>query len=352
MSLKQAIQTVDHSGMLAKVLDMPSHFEAAWRSNQEVTLPFDRGSIRNITIAGMGGSAISGDVVRCLLQSQCPVPILVNRHYELGRYVNEHSLVFVSSYSGNTEETLSAMAEAREHGAKVVCITSNGRVMEQAKEAGYPLYTLPSGFPPRSALVYLTVPLLQALQRLELAEDPWPAIQETIQVLNRLRELYQPDNETVQNIPLTVAKAVKGKIPIVYSAAGLLEVAGVRWRGQFSENAEILAYSNVFPEMNHNEIVGWGQQAELDRQLQVIYLRDRQDHPRIKLRMDVLREVIEATTDPILEIWSEGESALARLFSVIFTGDLASVYLAALLGVDPTPVKKIDYLKETLAKHH
>ena len=351
MSLKTAIQKVDHSGMLAKVQGMPSHFEDAWQNNQDVELPFSRDQIQNVTVAGMGGSAISGDVVRCLLQSQCPVPILVNRHYELGQYVNKHSLVFVSSYSGNTEETLSALAEARERGAKIVCITSNGRVMEQAKEAGYPLYTLPSGFPPRSALVYLTVPLLQALQRLELAEDPWPAIQETIQVLNRLRELYQPDNETVQNIPLTAAKMVKGKIPIVYSAAGLLEVAGVRWRGQFSENAEILAYSNVFPEMNHNEIVGWGQQAELDRQLQVIYLRDRQDHPRIKLRMDVLREVIEATTNPILEIWSEGESELARLFSMIFTGDLASVYLAALLGVDPTPVKKIDYLKETLAKH-
>ena len=352
MSLKTAIQKVDHSGMLAKVLGMPSHFEDAWQNNKDVELPFSRDQIRNITIAGMGGSAISGDVVRCLLQSQCPVPILVNRHYELGQYVNEHSLVFVSSYSGNTEETLSALAEAKERGANIVCITSNGRVMEQAREAGYPLYILPAGFPPRSALVYLVVPLLQSLHQLGLAEDPWPAIQETVQVLKQLDEAYRLENETPRNIPLTVARAVQGKIPIVYSGSGLLEVAGVRWRGQFSENAEILAYSNVFPEMNHNEIVGWGQQAELDRQLQVIYLRDRQDHPRIKLRMDVLREVIEATTHPILEIWSEGESALARLFSIIFTGDLASVYLAALLGVDPTPVKKIDYLKETLAKHN
>ncbi len=350
MSLQEAMQRVDHDGMLDKVLAMPEHFRRAWQQNTAVEIPYSREAIRNITIAGMGGSAISGDVARCLYAGRLPVPVAVNRHYRLPAYVNESSLVLISSYSGNTEETLSALEEAQKRGAKIVCISSNGRVMEAAQQAGYPLFTLPGGYPPRSALVWLTVPLLQTLHNMGWIEDPQPGIEETQTLLAKLSEIYGPGNEDARNVPLAVARAVLHRVPVVYCSSGLLEAAGLRWRGQFSENAEILAYGNFFPEMNHNELVGWGQQAELDRAFQVIYLRDREDHPRVKLRMDVLREVIEQTSNPIVEIWSEGESPLARLFSLIFIGDLASVYAAALLGVDPTPVKKIDYLKATLAR--
>lgn len=350
MSLVAKLKEVDHSGMLQKVLDMPQHFEQAWKSNRDVELPFRADEVHNITIAGMGGSAISGDVVRGVTAESLRVPLLVNRSYQLGAYVNENSLVFVSSYSGNTEETLSALDEAIQRRAKIVCITSDGQVGEKAQSHRFPVYMLPEGYPPRSALVFLTVPLLQALYRLGLIDNPEGAIQETVETLRNLARTYSPENESHTNIPLTVANRVRGKIPIVYAGAGLLEPAATRWRGQFSENAEILAYSNIFPEMNHNEIVGWGLQAELDRHLQVIYLRDRYDHPRIKRRMDITRELIEQSSNPVLEIWSEGESALARLFSIIFTGDVTSVYTAAQLGVDPTPVKKIDYLKRTLAQ--
>ena len=350
MSLFEAIQKVDAADMLGKVLDMAAHFERAWDSNQEISLDYDPSQIHNITIAGMGGSAISGDVLRCLKSDEVPVAIMVNRHYELANYVNKHSLVFVSSYSGNTEETVAAFEAAHNRGAQIICITGGGKIKELAGEWGYPVYSLPGGFPPRAALVFLTVPLLQALFQLRLIENPEPQIKETVNVLKTLTELYHPKQENEHNIPALIADNVSGKVPVIYAGTGLLEAAAIRWRGQFSENAEILAYGNLFPEMNHNEIVGWGLQKELDRSFQVIYLRDHGDHPRIKLRMDIIRSLIEETSNPVLEIWSEGESPVARLFSIIFTGDLASVFLAAKLGVDPTPVKKIDYLKSTLSR--
>lgn len=344
----ERIAAVDKSSMLARVLAMPGHFQEALATAQKNDFHPPAFQPTGIVVAGMGGSAISGDVVRGVTLEELSAPLLVTRSYDLPRWVDANALVVVSSYSGNTEESLSAMAQAQQRGAKMICITSGGEVGARARANGWPVFSLPPGFPPRSALAHLTVPLLVALHRLQLIGDPAQDIAETSALLEELARSWGPHAEEHRNLAKTFAAALTERLPVIYAAHGLFEVAAWRWKEQFCENAEILSWHNVFPEMNHNELVGWGQRAALDQTLQAIYLRDREDHPRIQKRMEITRALIEKTGAPVLEAWSRGRSRLARLFSLIFLGDLASVYLAVLCGVDPTPVHKIDLLKKRL----
>ena len=301
-----------------------------------------------IIIAGMGGSAISGDVVRCLTADQLAVPLQVSRSYELPAWINSQTLAIISSYSGDTEETLSAMKQAHAAGAQIVCVTSGGAIGELAARWHYPVFSLPPGFPPRSALAFLVVPLLQILHRLALWENPEPAIREAAHLLKENLALWGVSDNDQKNVPMRIAKALVERTPIIYGATLLTEVAAMRWKGQFCENAEILAWHNAFPEMNHNEIVGWRLRQEFNSRLQPIFLRDREDHPRVQRRLDFTRELIEESGHQVIEGWSEGVSRFARLFSLVLMGDLASLYLAIMTEVDPTPVASITRLKQQL----
>lgn len=346
------IASLDKSNMLGRVMAMPQHFEEALTRAQNVSLNISAASLNGIVVVGMGGSAMSGDVARGLTLDALSVPLQVSRSYELPGWVNARALVIVSSYSGNTEESLSAFEAARTRGAKIVCITSGGKLQALAQRDGLAVFSLPTGFPPRSALVHLTVPLLMILHRLDLIADPAADIHETRGLLEKLGKQWGAAAEGAQNLAKNIAQALTERIPIIYAAYGLFEVAAWRWKEQFCENAEILSWHNAFPELNHNELVGWGLRRAFDQKLQAIYLRDRQDFSRVQKRMEVTRELIAQSSAPVIEVWSEGHSLLARLFSLIFLGDLASVYLAVFSGVDPTPVKKIDLLKERLEQFH
>ena len=342
------IAAIDKSDMLGRVLAMPRHFREAQDTAQKNSFSLPGFRPQAIVVVGMGGSAISGEVARGLSLEELSVPMVVSRSYDLPFWVGANTLVIVSSYSGNTEETLSAMMLARRRGAKIVCITSGGKIGALAQKEGLPSFVLPPDFPPRAALAHLTVPLLAILHRVQLIADPAPEIAEICALLEQRTQVWGPQSEQEPNLAKEIAAALSDRLPIVYAAQGLFEIAAWRWKEQFCENAEILSWHNVFPELNHNELVGWGKRASADRGLQVIYLRDRQDHPRVQRRMEISRGLIEQTAAPVIEAWSAGRSRLARLFSLIFLGDLASVYLAILSGVDPTPVRKIDMLKEKL----
>ena len=174
-------------------------------------------------------------------------------------------------------------------------------------------------------------------------------IDETISLLKSKSKLYG-DPTSPENKALRIAETLYGKLPVVYSSADRFDTVNVRWRGQFSENAKTLAYGHVFPELNHNEIVGWEVLGEIMKKIHVVILRDKGDHARVRLRMDITKEIIREFADGITELHSEGEGLLARMFSLLYLGDWVSFYLAILNGVDPTPVKKIDYLKESLGK--
>ncbi|MFQ5636584.1 MAG: bifunctional phosphoglucose/phosphomannose isomerase [bacterium] len=336
----------DSQKMLDRVLHFPDQVQQAKERAESFELKLAPSQISNVCITGMGGSAIGGDIVHALLAEQLRIPVFVNRDYTLPEFIDHNSLVFVSSYSGNTEETLSAYDRARQKTAHIVGITSGGVLTEKALSHGYPVFTIPAGFQPRAALGYMSISLLYGFYYAGLIENPETAILETVAVLGKLKEAYHPTRE--DNPAIELSRKLFGKIPLIYASATRFAPVAQRWKGQFSENSKVLAFANAFPELNHNEIVGWGPCTVLNKTFQVIFLKDKADHEQIKKRMEITKEIIENHSSAVLEVESTGDSLLARLFSLIFLGDMSSLYLAAMNKVDPTPVKNIDYLKSRM----
>lgn len=304
--------------------------------------------ISKIVISGMGGSAIGGDVIRAASAATLRIPLLVCRDYRLPGYVDASTLVFSSSYSGNTEETLSAYDQARSAGASIICLTSGGKLAALARSHGFPVIQLPAGLPPRAALGYSTVLLIGALSVLGVIPDMTVPLRETVELLNQLVARYGPELPEQKNKAKRIARSLRGRLVAVYAASAILDPAAVRWRGQIEENAKNLAFHHLLPEMNHNELVGWELPIQPLRKVGVVFLRDCEDHPQVQRRFDLTKEMVARRTNVIHEAWSEGESVLARIFSVICLGDFVSLYLACLNSVDPTPVPVIETLKQKL----
>ncbi len=343
------IGVIDRSNFLKLLVEFPQQVEDAIRIARSVEVKLNVRGIQNIVIAGMGGSAIGGDLLRSYLADKIRAPIFVNRHYSLPEFVGQNSLVFVSSYSGNTEETVAAHREATKRRAKIVCISSGGETASFAKRYRQPAVRIPGGYPPRAALGYSFFPMLIILDRLHLAKVAQSACKETVRLLSVLSERYG-DVDSVNNFALDLAYRLKEKLPIVYCSTERFDSVNLRWRGQLAENAKVLAFGNVIPEMNHNELVGWRVLKDLMKNIAVVILRDKHDHRRVQKRMDITKNIVGEFSACVTEVQSEGRSVLARMFSLIYLGDWVSFYLAVLNGVDPTPVKVIDDLKAQLAK--
>jgi glucose/mannose-6-phosphate isomerase len=276
--------------------------------------------------------------------------MVVVRDYSLPGFVGPSTLVYVSSYSGNTEETLSAYAEARERGAAIVCSTTGGEVGRIAAQEGHDIIEVPPGYPPRAALGYSLVPLLHVLSKLGLAPDPSDDVADAAAVAQAGVGRLGLDADTDENEAKRLAAWFYGHVPVVYGSVPAMSVVASRWCGQFSENSKIVAHRNELPEMNHNEIVGWSPTGALGGKARVVFLRDSDEHPRVSRRIDITRRTIERTGTEVREATSSGRTALGRLVSLIQIGDFTSFYLAVLNGVDPTPVAPIDALKKELAK--
>jgi glucose/mannose-6-phosphate isomerase len=343
------IKQIDQSGMYNWLMDFHGQVQDAVRIGQSARVKLNVKGVRNIVLSGMGGSAIGGDLLRSYLSDVLRVPFFVNRHYVLPEFVDRNTLVIVSSYSGNTEETVAAHRDAIKRGARILCLTSGGATETVAKKHKHQMVKIPSGFQPRAALGYLFFPLLVVLARLGFVKSRVADARETVQLLKSKARVYG-DPEAPDNPPLRLARQLQGKFPIVYSATEYFEAISMRWRGQICENAKMLASSHVLPEMNHNELVGWKIGAELMRQMEVIYLRDKKTHKRIALRENITKDIIAQYASHVSEVWSEGRSVLARMFSLLYFGDWVSFYLAILNKEDPTPVKVIQQLKGELAK--
>jgi glucose/mannose-6-phosphate isomerase len=343
------IQRFDQYDMFSLLRNFPEQIEDAVRIGKQSKVPFKKTSITSLVLTGLGGSAIGGDLLRSYVQDELKIPFIVNRNYSLPEFVDKNSLVFVSSYSGNTEETISAHTEARKRKAKVICITSNGETAKMAQKFKQPLITIPRGFPPRTALGYSFFPLLEVLSKLGLVRKKNKEIHETINLLKKKSALYSAVNG--KNPAVDLAKQLYTKCPVVYSAADKFDIVNLRWRGQIAENAKSLAFGHVVPEMNHNELVGWKVlRRMMEEDFAVVLLRDDYDHERIKVRLDITKSIVEEYASRVIEVKSEGKSLLARMFSLIYLGDWMSYYLAILNGIDPTPVRVIDYLKGELSK--
>ncbi len=346
---EEDIRQYDTLHMRRLLAEFPRQIEDALRIGKNASLSLNTKRIRNVVVTGLGGSAIGGDLLRSFLSDELSIPFVVNRHYFLPDFVDAHSLVIVSSYSGNTEETIAAHNDAAKRKAQVVCISSDGETERLARKLKQAYVKIPPGFPPRAALGYSFFPTLVLLSKMRLIKTKESQVRETIALLNRKAAEYSVLNPD-SNKALALAQRLFNKLPIVYSSAEWYDSVNLRWRGQFCENAKVLAFGHVVPEMNHNELVGWNVLKQHMKQMVVLLLKDTKIHPRVAVRMEVMKTIISPHASEIIEVESEGQSLLARMFSLIYLGDWTSFYLAILNRVDPTPVKVIDYLKNELAK--
>ena len=347
--IKALKQKLDVSNMYNAIAGFPGQIKTAfsimgnWSPNHEYL------NINNILILGMGGSAIGGDVTRVLIQNECGVPILVNRSYNIPKWVDEKTLVLASSYSGNTEETLSAFDQCKQAGAKTIAMTTGGKLKELAIECGLDCTLLPSGLQPRAALglsVSLTLIILNKLgfSSDEIIEELYFSFEELTRLCD---ELSKCDDE---NPAVIMANEIHSMCPIIYGSEDLTWVAALRFRGQLEENAKMLAFHHSIPEQNHNEFEGWSCHPDLLATKCIIWLKDKDDHPCSLARMEVAKELLDAQAGKQVEIAEKGRSPLIRLLKMIHFIDWVSYYAALLNNVDPTPVERITKLKEEMAK--
>lgn len=345
------IEKCDRSGMLGIIEAFPDQCCDAKRIGYEFDPPLGfKTKYKNIVCIGMGGSAIGADLARSYLKDDLEIPFFVIRDYVLPNFVEYDTLVISSSYSGNTEEVLSAYDDAQSRGCGIVAITSGGKLESTAKSDGHAVINIPAGLPPRAALGYSFFPLLILLSKLGMIKDQGVFIEDAISNLRKLKERsigYKIKSRA--NEAKKIADRLFGKSPFIYGSQCNTDSIATRWRGQFAENSKTLASGNLFPEMTHNDIVGWEYPKHIAKDNVIIILKDRADHPRVLKRMDLVRRILKKTGVEFIEVNSKGKTLLARIFSLIYIGDYASFYLAVLNGTDPTPVKRIGYLKKGLS---
>jgi len=322
------------------IQDFPHHLADALHIAQQARLkPGDR-EIRQVVITGLGGSGIGGTIVSELLSDRCKVPVIVNKGYGLPSFVNRYTLVLVSTYSGNTEETLSALHRADEAQAEIAIITSGGEALAFAKEKECNHIIVPGGNPPRSMLAYSFVQLLKLMSHFGLAEG------ELMNEVSQATQLLEENQEAIRGEGSEIAQFLKGKFPVIYAPDGYEGVA-VRFRQQLNENSKMVGWQGVVPEMNHNELVGWAGGSD---QLGVVFLRNETDDPRIQKRIEINQEIIRRSTAHVLEIWSKGGNRMEQMLYLIHLGDWASFDLSVINRVDVMEIKVIEYLKSELSK--
>lgn len=343
----------DSLGFLDAVASLPEQLTAAHESAAEIDLsglpPADQ--VRNIVLLGMGGSGIAGDALAAVANGTLPVPVTVLKQYRTPAFVGPHSLVFALSYSGNTEETLSMATGALHAGAHVVAIGCAGALSVQVTAGGGLHVPCPDGYMPRAALGSLIAPLFVTLFRTGLLPEAHALLVGAQLQLGRRRDACVPSVEGARNPARELARRIGRTIPLIYGGGALGAVAAMRWKSDVNENAKAPAFWNTHPELDHNEICGWGQHGDVTRQLlTLVELRHGFEHERLTPRFDATRAQIEECVVQVLEVRAEGENRLAQLLDLMYVGDWMSCYLALDNDVDPGPIPAITALKDHLAR--
>lgn len=338
----------DPSGMLQTALGLSRQIRDGWQIGRAAPLPALAGPPAHIVVAGMGGSAIGGDLLAAALGGRLGLPLLTVRDSRLPPYVGPRSVVLATSYSGETEETLAVAEEARRAGAALLAITSGGRLAELAARDGAGVVRVPGGLAPRAALGYLMMPALAALERWGVCGPCGGDVEEAAAVLEETAREAGPLAPTPRNPAKRLAEQLLGRIPAVYAGAPEVEAAARRWKCQFNENSKTLATWNVFPELAHNETVGWGAPPEVTGLVSVIVLLGGEETARALRRVRITCELAFRRAAGVHEVRGRGRGRLARILSLVLLGDLVSVYLAYLRGVDPTPVEVIAAVKQRM----
>jgi len=320
----------DKSNMIKVIENIPEHIAEAVKLAKDVKITEP---IKNIMVAGMGGSAVSGDILKAYLKDK--INVEVNKNYFLPELAGKETLLFILSYSGNTEETISAFRTAQRKNMNMVIITSGGKLEELSKISKTPCIIIPRGFQPRAAIAYLFFPMLAVLYNSHLIDNPVEDVKKTIKALK---------NPQFKERAQDLAEKLVEKIPLIY-ASERMGVVAYRWKTQFNENAKIHAFFHVFPELDHNELVGYG---NIKAGYHVIIIKDDDDYVKVKKRMDITKRLISEAGINVTEMVIKGDCFLTKLFSAVYLGDLTSYYLALKYGTDPTPVDIIEELKKEL----
>ncbi|MTI79668.1 MAG: bifunctional phosphoglucose/phosphomannose isomerase [Firmicutes bacterium] len=349
---KEAYSKLDSENVLDLTVNYHQQFATGLRLAEEQFKPNElEKDIDKIVVFGTGGgSAASGYLLKSFLFDKCKLPVLVYQGYDVPEFIDEKTLIFVTSYSGNTEETLSAYQKALAKSPYCVIISTGGKISETARQNQHPVIEIPTGIAPRAALGYIVIPMLVVLEKLRLIPSVRNQIKETISLLKELSTQYAPDVPLEGNLAKQTAQKLHGKIPLVYGTLELMEAVAWRWKRQLGENSKALAFFNTIPMLHHDEIVGWDDSNPLTEHFAVIFVSDTADDEKIKKRTQITTEILADRAGEVINVSSRGESELARMFSLVYLGDFVSIYLPMLKNVDPSPVDFIVLFKQKMGQ--
>ncbi|MGH2442141.1 MAG: bifunctional phosphoglucose/phosphomannose isomerase [Chloroflexota bacterium] len=339
---------LDPDDMFRRVNDLPEQVESAWQIANRLTLPDEYRSVRSVIITGMGGSAIGGSLLEAYSASSSAIPVQVWRNYGLPAYAGAETLVIAVSYSGGTEETLSALEEAHIRGAKLLVVTTGGRAGELAASWNVPVVEFQYDAQPRAALGYLFTPLLATFQELGLVPDQTENVHQALEIARQCRAEWGAGQPEATNEAKRLARLCYSKEIVIYGAGYLAPVAR-RWKTQFNENAKNWAFWEEFSELNHNAIVGYEFPSAIAKEVQVVTLKGRDLSSRIAKRMEVTESLLREYEVSHYNVEARGTGILGQMISLIALGDYVSYYAALLNGADPTTIRPINILKEALA---
>lgn len=326
--------------MKTLVANFSKQLAEAIKIGNNAKLTASKNKISNVLVCGLGGSGIGGSILSELVVHDANVPINVTKGYFIPEYVNENTLVIISSYSGNTEETLNCLDLAIDRNAKIVSVTSGGKVQEISKSKGYDHIIVPGGMPPRACLGYSMTQLFFILGFFKIISNNYKAD------LESAIKLIDSEEANIIDEATNIAQKLVGKIPVIY-ATTYYEGIAIRFRQQLNENSKVLCWHHIIPEMNHNELVGW---TEKNDNLSVLFFLDKDEYSRNLARVDINKEVIKKYASGITEIYSKGTTSIEKAIYFIHLGDWISVQLAELRGVDAIEVNVINHLKSALSK--
>ena len=340
MKLKEFINKYDSQNQFEVLKDSYKQIMSAW--NNKIDLSNLKNNFSSIVFCGLGGSAISGDLLSDYLIDELQIPFKVVRGYNLPSYTNDDTLVIISSYSGNTEETISCFKQAMKRNSSIVVITSGGKIWEEANKNKIPAIKIESGFQPRYALGLSFFSLLKLIQELGFTNEE-KTFEKIIDLWRKRGEEYSKE----KNVAVQFAEQLIGFIPVIYSSE-FLSSAGYRFKSQINENSKLHAFHHILPEMNHNEIIGWESYQEKLFKAKVVYLLDKEYHPQNMKRFSILKELLIKQKVEVLTLESNESDKKVRIMDLIFLCDWISFYISVLRGFDPSEIDFIHQMKKRL----
>ncbi len=344
MKISEYVSKFDPQNQFEVLKKSYEQIEFAWNNKFDLSLLKDK-KFDNILVSGLGGSAISADLMVNFLSGELKLPFFVNRNYFLPSFVNEKTLVIISSYSGNTEETVEVFNSSLKRAGGIIAITTGGKVEKIAAANNIPVVKILPGLQPRYALGLSFFTLLKVLQTLGIAGSQDKVVNDIIELWKKKGEDYSKDG----NAAFEYAEQLVGFIPTIYSAADVTSAVGYRFKCQFNENSKLHAFHNVIPELNHNEIIGWESFSEKQFRTKIINIMDKTYHPQTKKRFQITAELASKSGAEIINLESGCDDIKVRLMDLVYLGDWITYYAAVLRNYDPVEIENINILKERLA---